>query len=130
MDKILYYLVNKFVEIDKVIFFSNDEIVIDVSDLDISNQKIDELKIFMEGITLPLRVEFFRLHKINGVDGYYKEIYKNEKREIKFKCIDPYVLPFVMRKMLGEKITDSDRTFLHNGLLAKFIEDFDIGGKE
>ena len=31
------------------------------------------------------------------------------------------MLPFVIRKFLGEEITDSDRVFYHEGLLAQFI---------
>ena len=32
------------------------------------------------------------------------------------------MLPFVIRSFLGEEITDSDKVFYHEGLLAQFIE--------
>ncbi len=32
------------------------------------------------------------------------------------------MLPFVLRKFLGEDITESDRIFYHEGLLATFME--------
>lgn len=40
----------------------------------------------------------------------------------RFMCLDNYMLPFVIRNFLGEEITDSDKVFYHEGLLAKFIE--------
>ena len=65
----------------------------------------------------------FYLHKITGTDGYYKEIVKDiNERSFEFKCLDNYMLPFVIRNFLGEEITDSDKVFYHEGLLAKFIE--------
>jgi len=63
------------------------------------------------------------LHKIGGTDGYYKEIFKEDGgRDIEFKCLDNYMLPFVLKKFLGEEITDSDKVFYYEGLLAQFIE--------
>ncbi len=35
-------------------------------------------------------------------------------------------MPFALRKLLGQEITESDRVFYHEGLLAKFIEVPDI----
>ena len=32
------------------------------------------------------------------------------------------MLPFVIRKLLGEEVTESDKVFYHEGLLAKYIE--------
>ena len=76
-----------------------------------------------EDFMLPVRVELFTLHKINGTDGYYKEILgTNEDANIEFKCLDNYMLPFVLRKFNGEEITESDKVFHHKGLLSKFIE--------
>jgi hypothetical protein len=74
-----------------------------------------------------LRVENFTLHKIYGTDGYYKEIVgENGEIKIEFKCLDNYMLPFVIKHFLGEEVTDSDRVFYHEGLLSKFIEDPNI----
>lgn len=70
------------------------------------------------------RVELFSLHKINGTDGYCKKIYKeNGEYNIEFKCLDNYMMPFVLRYFLGEEITESDKVFYHEGLLAKFIDE-------
>lgn len=109
---------------DEIVFFSNDEIVIDMDNYAdcIRNRDITKSKL-EEYFDFPLKVELFYLRKINGTDGYYKEIVKDIKeRSIDFKCLDNYMLPFVIRSFLGEEITDSDKVFYHEGLLAQFIE--------
>ena len=109
---------------DEIVFFSNDEIVIDMDNYAdcIRNRNITKSKL-EEYFDFPLNVELFYLHKINGTDGYYKEIIKDiNERSFEFKCLDNYMLPFVIRNFLGEEITDSDKVFYHEGLLAKFIE--------
>ena len=109
---------------DEIVFFSNDEIVIDMDNYAdcIRNRNITKSKL-EEYFDFPLNVELFYLHKINGTDGYYKEIVKDiNERSFEFKCLDNYMLPFVIRNFLGEEITDSDKVFYHEWLLAKFIE--------
>ena len=109
---------------DEIVFFSNDEIVIDMDNYAdcIRNRNITKSKL-EEYFDFPLNVELFYLHKINGTDGYYKEIVKDiNERSFEFKCLDNYMLPCVIRKFLGEEITDSDKIFYREGLLAKFIE--------
>ena len=109
---------------DEIVFFSNDEIVIDMDNYAdcIRNRNITKSKL-EEYFDFPLNVELFYLHKINGTDGYYKEIVKDiNERSFEFNCLDNYMLPFVIRNFLGEEITDSDKVFYHEGLLAKFIE--------
>lgn len=116
-EKIGYFL-------SEIVFFSNDEIIIDMEEyVDcIRNRKITESKI-KEYFDIPFRVELFYLRKINGTNGYYKEIIKTlDEREYEFKCLDNYVLPFVLRKFQNQEITESDKTFYHEGLLSKFIE--------
>lgn len=127
MDGVLTYLTEAYVSIDRIVFFSNDEIVIDVSDMDMDkNKQIEfahQIENGMNDMPVPLKTELFMLHKIVGTDGYYKEIFKeNGGVEIDFKCLDNYTLPFVLRKFLGEEVTENDKVFYHEGLLAKFIE--------
>lgn len=124
MDSALTYLTEVFVSMDRVVFFSNDEIVVDVSDMDESDQVLIKFQIEngMKDMPVPLKTELFVLHKIVGTDGYYKEIIgDNGNTEIEFKCLDNFALPFVLRKFLGEEVTESDKVFYHEGLLAKFI---------
>ena len=126
MDNILKYLIDLFISIDHVVFFSNDEIIIDISDMNKSEQILIKFQIEngMKYISMyiPLKVERFILHKIYGTDGYYKEIIEdNDEKNIEFKCLDNYNLPFVIRRLLDEEITESDKVFYNEGLLAKFI---------
>lgn len=125
MDAILTYLTEKFVSMDRVTFFSNDEIVIDVTDINESEQQLLTFQINndMKDMIVPLKVELFVLHKIHGTEGYYKEIFnENGEKDIEFKCLDNYMIPFVIRHFLGEEIIDSDKVFYHEGMLAQFIE--------
>lgn len=112
-----------------IVFFSNDEIIIDMEGyIDcIRNRQVIECKI-KEFFNTPFRIELFYLRKITGTNGYYKEIVKNIiEREYEFKCLNNYVLPFVLRKFNGEEITENDKVFYHEGLLSKFIEIPEIG---
>ncbi len=125
MDGVLSGLCERGVSLERVVFFSNDEIIVEISDLTEQAQKEMEGQIrdCVGEMDILLRTERFLLHKIEGTDGYYKEIYgENKERMIEFKCLDNYMLPFVLRAFLGEEVTDSDRTFYHEGLLARFVE--------
>lgn len=136
MDGVLTYLTDVFVSMDRVVFFSNDEIVIDISDMNRNKQEriVFAISNGMKDMPVPLKTELFVLHKIVGTDGYYKEILKdNGNTEIEFKCLDNYALPFVLRKFLGNEVAESDKVFYYEGMLAKFIEtpkiEVNIGGK-
>lgn len=126
MDNVLGILDSVLNVMDKVVFFSNDEIVLDVTDINESNRS--SYFVYVQNTTekivnVPLRVELFTLYKIQGTDGYCKEIFNNDgENKIEFKCLDNYMMPFVIRHFLGEEITDSDKVFYHEGLLAQFIE--------
>lgn len=125
MDGVLTRLCETCVDLERVVFFSNDEIIVEISDLEETAQREMEDRICacVEGMDFSLKTERFLLHKIGGTDGYYKEIFvKNGEHLIEFKCLDNYMLPFVLRAFLGEEITESDRTFYHEGLLARFVE--------
>lgn len=117
VEKIGYFL-------NEIVFFSNDEIVIDMEEYVncLNNRKITESKV-KEYFDVPFKVELFYLRKINGTNGYYKEIIKTiDEREYEFKCLDSYMLPFVLRKFQNQEITESDKVFYHEGVLSKFIE--------
>lgn len=125
MDILLTDLLEKHISIERVVFFSNDEIVIDVSDMNKSRQVLLAFNIeqYLKDVSPKFKVELFTLYKIHGTDGYYKEIInENGEKDIEFKCLDNYMMPFVIRHFLGEEITDSDKAFYHEGLLAQFIE--------
>lgn len=127
MDGILEFVTKFFLSISDVVFFSNDEIVFDIINRE-SKESLIELQQILDGkCDIPFKVELFTLHKILGTDGYYKDIYNpNGENEIEFKCLDNYMLPFVIRKFIGEEVTENDKVFYHEGLLSKFIETPDI----
>lgn len=137
MDQVLSSLENNFMMglLELVVFFSNAEIVFDVTgfkekSMDVIGSFSEKIRYFLkENFSVPFRVELFTLHKINGTDGYFKEIYTYsthdgfaKEKEYEFKCLDNYMLPFVLRKFQCEEITENDKVFYHEGLLSKFIE--------
>lgn len=125
MDQVLHCLCNV-VDEKRIVSFSNDEIVYDMTSASSLNtlnlvKGLIEERLSKE-FNIQFNIELFTLHKIYGTEGYYKEIFKqNGETNIEFKCLDNYMLPFVIRKFLGEEITDSDKVFYHEGLLAQFI---------
>ena len=124
MDQVLTFLEQNFVPIQQIVFFSNDEIVIDVTNANYNMDKVNKLQIALNHeFTFPLKVEMFKLHKIQGTDGYYKEIYTiDNETNIEFKCLDGYIVPFVLRYFMNEEVTESDKVFYSQGLMSKFIE--------
>lgn len=115
---------------EKIVFFSNDEIIFDVTELDVET-RIKRHAFISEKLVnspIPFRVELFTVHKIEGTNGYYKEIYdiaKPKQPQIEFKCLDSYILPFVIRKFKNEETnpdSENDKIFYQNGLLSKFLE--------
>ena len=125
MSKVLI-LTEKIIPLDKVVFFSNDEIVFDVTERSFLYD-YKQLQRIINIINLPLKVELFNLYKIKGTDGYCKEInHEYSEDTYEFKCLNSYMLPFVIRKLREEEVTESDKVFYHEGLLAKFEEIPDI----
>lgn len=134
MDQTLSMLEKKFGKdlSEKIVFFSNDEIIYDITDWnrDLAGELSNTFRWYLHEISsVPFSVELFTLHKIDGTDGYYKEIYEyssgigfEDKRRYELKGLDSYAIPFVIRKFLNEEATENDKVFLHNGLLSKFIE--------
>lgn len=107
-----------------IVFFSNDEIVIDMEEYEdcINKQRILELVVNAR-FNIPFKIDLFYLHKIIGTDGYSKEIVKNIiEREYEFKCFNSYFFPFVLRKFNREDATENDKVFYYEGLLSKFVE--------
>lgn len=122
MDIILTQLEQKGIPVEQVAFFSNDEIVLDASEAAPPFISFPPEDIIRQ-MPVPVRAELFTLHRIQGTDGYYKEIAtEHQAAAVEFKCLDNYVLPFVIRQFRGEEVTESDKVFYYEGMLAKFIE--------
>lgn len=129
MDQVLTSMEEYRME-DMIVFFSNDEIVYDLTSMCETNKlyKLYYVKELIEQkmeeeFAIPFKVELFSLHKIHGTDGYVKRIYNyGNEYTYDFKCLDNYMLPFVLRYFLKEDIKKSDRMFYQNGLLAEFVD--------
>ena len=118
MDQLLSKLLT-FVNIDDVVFFSNDEIIIKLDNI----KNIEYFKNKIVDITnnekIPFRVEVFKLIKIGKSSGYAKCI----NGTYDFKCIDSNTIPFIIRYLRNEPVTDDDLVFVNSdGYLAKYIE--------
>lgn len=128
MDQVVDALIKQHYPIKDIVFFSNDEIVLNMESQAGCLTFKNIMQLFLDELfDIPFKVELFKLHKIKNTDGYYKEIFEGEdfyltKSKIEFKCLDNYMFPFVLRHFLGEEVTESDKVFYHEGLLAKFME--------
>lgn len=116
-----YLMDNILTELEKIItypvvFFSNDEIIFDVTNCDTSNITIPKFDV-------PVRVEKFTLQGIRRNDagtiiGYVRKI---SNGEMDFKCLNSLTFPFVLRHVNNEVIVESDTIFEYEGMLSKFI---------
>lgn len=117
-------IATQYVGKNKVVSFSNDEVILDITglsdDLTAFITKEIEERLSTES-NIPYDVELFTLHQIPGTKGYAKCItYPEEKTE--FKCMNSYELPFVLRAYNKEEVQESDKAFYFEGKLAHFDE--------
>ena len=122
MDTMLNHIRSE--KLNNVVFFSNDEIIFDVTEL-LDKDKVFtylKLKATLQHLTIDCRCELFTFNKLNGTDGYVKTIYGKLKYRHEFKCLNSYMLPFAVRYLNNEEVSESDKVFYHEGLLSKFIE--------
>lgn len=125
MEKILCQLA-EVTSLDNCVFFSNDEIVLDITDMPQEEvERVIQRAVLCEnisGIEVPLKVEIFQLKQINGTNGYAKCNIENQNEILEFKCLDANTVPFVIRALNGEQVQDNDRVFVYEGKLAYFID--------
>lgn len=126
MDSILNKLLTyDEINIKDIVFFSNDEIIFDVTNHNnISN--ILNIITLVTGIDSmpPFRIEVFTLKKAynainNTTYGYIKTF---EDGNMDFKCFNNLMLPFVIRTVLNEKPAESDAYFEYENMTAKLID--------
>ena len=103
---------------DRLVFFSNDEIVFDVTGAEPKDLISHRLENLVGNLDIPFKVQLFELQKIQGTDGFIKK----SENFIEPKCIDATLYPVVLRKIFGEIIQENDKVFLFNGLKAKLID--------
>ena len=121
MDKVLDDVLT-YCDKSQVVYFSTDEIVVALDEAEVSTklEKIHETvaKSCADGINI--RSEVFKLHKVEGTEGFIKEILDGEG-EFVIKCVDALMMPLVLRSMYGEEPTEEDVVFLHDGMMAKLL---------
>lgn len=122
------------INLEQIVAFQNDEIVIDVSDYINNKEKLEEIiQTIKEKISLldkkgiALKFELFKLKKIQNTDGYMKEMLPgSDTLETVFKGFSTLELPFVLRQHFNEELKDSDFIFLHEDKLAKLLEPIEV----
>jgi len=131
------YLMNEFLNrflarmnySNKIVAFSSDEIVLDLTNLsedslDMTVDLVEEIAKEFKTEGVILRIELFDLRKIPNTSGYIKKFLNKEGYE--FKSIDSILMPFVLRAYEGEEIQEEDLLFYYEGRLAKLIDVPDI----
>ena len=120
-DGILTQLLNAGIDIKNVVFFSNDEIVIDTTDIDRSATFNIVYEVCSKAV-VPLRIEEFHLDYVTKNDkiiGYIKVL---DDGTYDFKCFNGQDLLLVLRTLNGEDIRESDLVFENESFLARYIE--------
>ena len=103
---------------DNIVFFSNDEIITNMT-----SQEIDNIKqTFNEYMAVPIRIEDFILkgvYKDNEIIAYIKEFTNGT---ISIKKYQSLYLPIVIKIINKEPIIDYDLVFDYNNNICKLIE--------
>ena len=119
-DTILTKLVAAGINIEDVVFFSNDEIIIDInSDPLVILAHIEEV---LPDVEVPIRIEQFKLSSVkknNKIIGYIKELVDGT---YDFKCFNSQDLLLAIRQLQNEEIRQSDLVFENEGFLAKYVD--------
>lgn len=107
--------------LNEIVFFSNDEVIFDVSEYnDTERHKIlDELASVTSRFDVPTETVMFRLGKIDGCDGYIR-YFDDETYDL--KGVNNFYIPFILRKLKGEDVTDKDKLFIYEGLLCEVMD--------
>lgn len=122
MSQVLIYLLDHNIIIkDDVEVFSNDEIVIGVRDN--SGKLHNDLSMVIRQFNFPLTIVEYILCDISGTSGYCQErILESGGVDIILKCANTYNLPYILRYLNKQEVTENDKVFMQEGKLAKFIE--------
>lgn len=117
----------------QVFSVTTDEIIIEADGFDIKDAESLKEKVkndYAADLMMEpemLKVEFFKLEKIQNTSGWMKvnpniQHIKNKIEGIEFKCIDGELFPQIVKYFIGNTILDEDLVFYHNGRLARFLE--------
>lgn len=120
MDAVLTRFLENGIDKKTIVYFGNDEIVIDITD---NENYLDIIKSVVDTTDIPLRIDPFVLKAVRNendgnIMGYIRFMYDGT---FDFKCFTNYTLPFVIRLLRNEAITDNDLLFDFEGNIAKFV---------
>ena len=111
---------------ERVVFFSNDEVVFNVTDMDSNELYILRTAVPVNinySITpIELRQSYFKLFYIPELEGYIEK--DLDDGHITPKSINNFLMPFLCRRLKFEEPTDNDKVFMHpnHNLLSQFLE--------
>lgn len=112
---------------EHICFFSNDEVVFDITDVgDYCKIESFVCNFVSHWEKIPFHVEMFHLNTVGGTNGYLKTGLGRAVNTYKLKCLSSLEYPFVLRYLNHEEVQDSDRYFLHEGKTAFLVEYPDI----
>jgi len=119
---------------ESVVYVSADELVFDADlfndeQLDIGIIHLITEKHEKHGITT--RVEYFLLTYIPEADTYCKVFLPEQANGvvIDLKCMSHTMMPFVVKALYRNRVTNSDLVFETEGKLAKWLTSVKIGSK-
>ena len=108
---------NEAIKEEHIYSAASDELIIYADELFPCD--INKIKKIAEQYAVPLKFEVFKLGRVLGSSAFIK-VYEDGK--IKPKCVNSFELPFVMRLLRGEEVTEDDKVFYHEKRLAKYLE--------
>jgi len=109
-----------------VVFFSNDEIIFEISESDIKS--FDTIKATVNCVSdefeIPLRVECFKLLQLSNNLGFIKEDCSGEnlKNKYTFKCLDGDFAHIIIKRMTNQEIINDDKCVYFKGFIAELKE--------
>ena len=122
MKQVLDLLERKY-ELGTIVSFSNDEIIYQADDFVaeyLTNFLPENIKnIVKTNLGLDVRVEIFKLCKIENSDFYVKE--NVNTNNYKLMCVSSNYFPQAYKKYNGLEIIDMDLAFWYENQLCKFI---------
>lgn len=112
----VYEEIKKYFKDEDIVHFSEDEIVIQTKSHPQLEKNIIEIS---KQIGFKIRIEKYKLIKVSGADVYFKVF---EDGQIKLKCGNSLIIPFILRGIDDKPYKDEDFYFVHEGMKAKLME--------
>lgn len=118
MSQLLSSIDSTIEDMPKIVFFSNDEFIFDITEYD-ADKLVEFLKNYTE---IPIRIEIFTLNGIYNDETNIGYIKKFDDDTFSIKKSTQMYLPSIIRTLRGEEITDSDLVFVFEKTLCKVLE--------